>query len=338
MKILMLAALWLLPLVNASGALPGDRGPLRNAMIKVAVVLSDHATVIDFAGPWEVFQDAMLKDAHGNDIMPFDLYTVAPSKAVIHTTGSGHPGLAITPDYSFADAPVPDIVVIGAQSGGPGLEDWLRKIHGEHKLIMSVCTGAFKLGKAGLLDGKPATTHHWYFGDFAREFPKVKLVREVRYVQADPITFTAGGLTSGVDLALHVVDKYFGRKVAQNTADYMEYQGSGWKSNHGISVLTTPVTHEKWAGKLANGERVVLTITTRGASSSFATNFPALHAHDVKTSAESHGNQVTFTFDIDSTRATFTGTVNEAKTRVTGTFKRGNRSYPLTLVKGEQGG
>ncbi|HET7922137.1 MAG TPA: DJ-1/PfpI family protein, partial [Gammaproteobacteria bacterium] len=237
----------LLTLLPGLGALavptPGKVTPPRNAMIKVAVVISDGATVIDFAGPWEVFQDTMLKDDKGNSVMPFDLYTVAPTKAPIHTTGSGHPGMLITPDYSFADAPIPDIVVIGAQSGGPGLTEWLKKVHADHKVIMSVCTGAFKLAQTGLLDGKQATTHHWYFGNFARQFPDVKLVKQVRYVQADPITFSAGGLSSGIDLSLHIVADYFGETVAQNTADYMEYQGNGWKSNKGISVLTTPVTH-----------------------------------------------------------------------------------------------
>src|SRR6185437_16131177 len=220
-SLLFVTALSMVPFLNASADEP--RSEPADAMIKVAVVLSPHATMIDFAGPWEVFQDTMMEDSHGNHVMPFDLYTVAPSKAPLHTSGSGHDGMTVTPDYSFADAPTPDIVVIGAQAGGPGLSEWLRKIHGERKLIMSVCTGAFKLAGAGLLDGKEATTHHWYFGNFTRDFPQVKLVQQVRYVQADPLTFTAGGLTSGIDLALHVVADRFGEDVAQQTADFMEY-------------------------------------------------------------------------------------------------------------------
>jgi transcriptional regulator GlxA family with amidase domain len=93
-----------------------------------------------------------------------------------------------------------------------------------------VCTGAFRVAQAGLLDGLPATTHHDYLDKFAAEFPKVRIVRSVRYVQSEPTIYTAGGLTSGVDLALHIVEGYFGHEVAQKTADYMEYQGSGWKS------------------------------------------------------------------------------------------------------------
>jgi transcriptional regulator GlxA family with amidase domain len=62
--------------------------------------------------------------------------------------------MTVTPDYDFADAPEPDLLVIGAQSGGLGLTEWLRKIHKDNKIIMSVCTGAFKVAQAGLLDGR----------------------------------------------------------------------------------------------------------------------------------------------------------------------------------------
>lgn len=195
----------------------------KSGTIKVAFVLSEGATVIDFAGPWEVFQDT-------DSRMPFELYTVAPSKMALHTSGNNQHGMIITPDYTFADAPEPDLVVIGAQSGGPGLSDWLQKIHKDKKIILSVCTGAFKVAQAGLLDGRQATTHHQFTDKLASDYPNVKVVRSVRFVQSDPIIYTAGGLTSGVDLALHIVETYFGRAVAQKTADYMEYQGTGWKN------------------------------------------------------------------------------------------------------------
>lgn len=149
---------------------------------------------------------------------------------------AGGAGMLVTPDYSFADAPVPDIVVIGAQSGGAGLSDWLRKVHAQHATIMSVCTGAYRLAESGLLDGKSATTHHDSYGDFASQFPKVKLVRSVRYVESDPTIYTAGGLSSGIDLALHLVALRYGDKTAAETAYTMEYQGTGWKTNVGVTA------------------------------------------------------------------------------------------------------
>jgi len=211
---------------TSSSSSPREQAKLiapTSGSIKVAFVLSDSATVIDFAGPWEVFQDTDAK-------VPFELFTVAPSKSPLQTSGTGGHGLTITPDYSFADAPEPDVVVIGAQRGGAGLTEWLQKIHQNRKVILSVCTGAFRVAQAGLLDGRTATTHHQFTDKLASEFPKVHVVRSVRYVQSEPLLFTAGGLTSGIDLALHIVDDYFGREVAQHTADYMEYQSSAWKT------------------------------------------------------------------------------------------------------------
>src|SRR5262245_4879641 len=104
---------------------------------------------------------------------------------------------------------MPDVVLVGAQRGAPGLIEWLRKVAAEKRVVLSVCTGAFKLAEAGLLDGKPATTHHDFFDRFATRFPKVELRRGKRFVKSDERTFTAGGLTSGIDLALHVVELYY---------------------------------------------------------------------------------------------------------------------------------
>ena len=189
----------------------------------VAFVLTDGATMIDFAGPWEVFQD--VRTASGeNMVMPFELYTVGESRNPVHTSG----GMTVVPDYTFEDAPTPGIVVIPAQRGAAKMADWLRHMDKESDVVMSVCTGAFQLGKAGLLDGKKATTHHEFYDQFQKSFPKTKLVKGMRFVQSDEVVYTAGGLTSGIDLALHIVDKYYGREVALQTAKYMEYESTHW--------------------------------------------------------------------------------------------------------------
>jgi transcriptional regulator GlxA family with amidase domain len=194
---------------------PADKKP-----IPVAFVLTEGATVIDFAGPWEVFQDAGGPDG----VDHFQLFTVGSSKQPIRASG----GLTITPDYSFDDAPPARIIVIPAQRGDPKLADWLRQRDKEAEVVMSVCTGAFQLGKAGLLDGKQATTHHNFYDQFEKAFPKARLVKNQRYVQSDDVIYTAGGLTSGTDLALHILVEYYGREFAQKTADYMEYQSKSW--------------------------------------------------------------------------------------------------------------
>jgi transcriptional regulator GlxA family with amidase domain len=227
-----------LGVVVAAGALPfsvippvsiessdGKLTPPAKGKIPVAFAISEGATVIDFAGPWEVFQDVHVttRGTSHDEMMPFQLFTVAEKIETI--TGSG--GLKLVPDYTFDTAPQAKVVVVPAQRGSKALHAWLRKVVDSTDVLMSVCTGAFQLGHAGLLKGKSATTHHDFFDEFAREFPDVKLKRGLRFVEEEKIS-TAGGLSSGIDLALRVVDRYFGRDVAQQTAVYMEYQSKGW--------------------------------------------------------------------------------------------------------------
>lgn len=201
--------------------------PPAKGLIPVAFLISDGAAMIDFAGPWEVFQDVMMDDLH----MPFHLYTVAASAKKIRVSG----GMQIVPDFTFANAPAPKVLVIPAQSDhSPAVLNWIRKSSQTADVTMSVCTGAFLLAKTGLLDGKSATTHHNSFKVFERQFPNITLKRGARFVDEGNLA-SAGGLTSGMDLAMHVVERYFGRDVAQTNAFYMEYQGSGWKDASGAA-------------------------------------------------------------------------------------------------------
>jgi transcriptional regulator GlxA family with amidase domain len=220
--------------LSAHGA-TGFNGPTapKTGRIRVAFTLTEGATVMDFGGPWEVFQDVMIEGrGSGDDQMPFELYTVGDSTAPI--TGSG--GLKLVPDYTFDNAPAPKVVVVGAQRGSPKLTAWLQKVAADPRtdIVMSVCTGAFKLAGAGLLNGKAATTHHDFFESFQERFPKVQLQKGMRFVESDSRTMTSGGLTSGIDLALHVVALYFGDTVAEKTVAYMEYQSNGWR--HGTAA------------------------------------------------------------------------------------------------------
>lgn len=221
-----LFALFLLLLPLSLGAAERKLSPPADNRIVVAFVMTEGATMIDFAGPWEVFQDVMF-DKDGEHVMPFQLYTVSDSREPIRASA----GMKIIPDYTFDDAPKAHVVVIGAQRGrSKKMIDWLRAQHGTADIVMSVCTGAFKLALTGLLDGKPATTHHDFYERFVAEVPKAKLVKSKRFVKGSDKIYTAGGLTSGIDLALHVVELYYGRETAQRTATYMEYESDGWKN------------------------------------------------------------------------------------------------------------
>src|SRR5438477_7367251 len=191
--------------------------PPAQGSIPVAFVISNGAQVIDFTGPWEVFQDVMVP---GRTDHPFHLYTVSESTSPIHTSG----GMKIVPEYTFGNAPAPKVIVIPAQSEpSEATLEWIRKSTKSTDVTMSDCTGAFVLAKTGLLSGKAATTFHGAFVSFANEFPEIHLKRGARFVE-DGNLATAGGLSSGIDLALRVVERYYGREVAQKTAYNMEYQ------------------------------------------------------------------------------------------------------------------
>jgi YHS domain-containing protein/putative intracellular protease/amidase len=209
--------------------------PLQGS-IPVAFLISEGAVVIDFCGPWEVFRDVHIA---GRQDHPFRLYTVAETTAPIHAGG----GMQIIPDYSLANAPAPKVIVIPAQSEpSAALLEWIRKSSKNTDVTMSVCTGAFVLAKTGLLSGKAATTYHAAFVSFASEFPDVHLKRGARFVE-DGNLATAAGLSSGIDLALHVVERYYGRDIAQQTAYNMEYQGQGWMNPDSNQIYArTPVS------------------------------------------------------------------------------------------------
>jgi transcriptional regulator GlxA family with amidase domain len=195
----------------------------KNRQLVAAFVIGEGANVLDAAGSWEVFQDTMPADW---STMAFDLYTVADSPAPLRATG----GFTIVPTYSFAQgrAPQPNVIVMGAQGQHSAAKiAWIRKMSVHADVVMSVCTGAFLLAETGLIDGRKATTHHDFYADFAKQFPEVGLVRDVRYVENPGGKFcSAGGISSGIELALRVVDRYFGPATTSRTAYYMEYNRS----------------------------------------------------------------------------------------------------------------
>lgn len=205
--------------------------PPANGVINVAFIVSDQTALIDLAGPWEAFSDTMLTPKGGiwrggdDMIMPFNVYTVSDSQKPISAEG-----LQIVPNYTFENAPKPQVIVIPAQGGrSDAQKKWLLENARTADLTMSVCTGASMLAAYGLLDHQKATTHHLYVDNMQKKYPAVQFVSGLRYIDNDKVA-TAGGLSSGIDLALHVVERYYGREIAQTAADYMEYKGELWKN------------------------------------------------------------------------------------------------------------
>jgi putative intracellular protease/amidase/YHS domain-containing protein len=224
---------------EGSAPLASDTSPSGAALplpttgpIPVAFLLSDGAVVIDFCGPWAVFEAVSVTGRHA---AAFRLYTVAETSAPITASS----GMKVVPDFTFKTAPAPKVVVIPAQNGeGDAALDWIRRVTHQTDVTMSVCTGAYLLARTGLLSGKSATTHHSAYSDFAMQFPDVRMVRGARFVETGNLA-TAGGLSSGIDLSLRVVERYFGRDVAAQTAYHMEYQGHGWMDPNSNSAYRT---------------------------------------------------------------------------------------------------
>jgi transcriptional regulator GlxA family with amidase domain len=173
--------------------------------------------LLDFAGPAETFQAA-------NRGRAFNVYTVAETLEPILSQRF----VTITPQYTIANCPPPDIVVIpGGNSSvvrrSKRMVAWVKDVSKDAGLMFSVCTGAFVLAQAGLLDGLEATSHHEALEALQSEYPKVKVRADRRIVDNGKI-ITAAGVSAGIDGALHVVDRLCGRDAAQRTAVYMEYK------------------------------------------------------------------------------------------------------------------
>lgn len=178
----------------------------------VAILLFDRVEIIDFAGPWEVFGGAGYK-----------VFTVAERLDPVNTVY----GQKIVADYTFDNSPKADVLLV--PGGGVGgavanakLIKWVQDNAKNSTYVMSVCTGAFILAKADLLNGLTATTVRGGIDRLATAFPNIKVVYDKRYVDNGKIITTAG-LSSGIDGAFYLVSKALGKATAQQVALGIEY-------------------------------------------------------------------------------------------------------------------
>ena len=191
--------------------------PVRN----VAIVIYDAVEILDFAGPTQVFAAA------GNgvdDQNAFHVYTVGKSTTPLKSHGV----LQVVPEYSFDNAPLPDILVLPGGNSATVTEDkkamaWIARATAKAEISMSVCTGAFILGKLGLLKGKTVTTWYGAVDRLRQAVPDANVQDGRRFVDNGKIITTAG-VSAGIDGALHVVARLHGRAAADDTARYLEYR------------------------------------------------------------------------------------------------------------------
>jgi putative intracellular protease/amidase/YHS domain-containing protein len=186
--------------------------PVRN----VAILIFDGMELLDFAGPAEVFTVTGRGPA-------FKVHLVASTREPVTSQRL----VKMTPVHTLADCPRPDVIVIPGGNVGKLAQDqrvldWIKQSASQAEIVLSVCTGAFVLANAGLLDGGEATTHWGSIARLREQFPKVTVRENRRFVDNGKI-ITAAGVSAGIDASLHVVQRLLGEATARQTARYMEY-------------------------------------------------------------------------------------------------------------------
>jgi transcriptional regulator GlxA family with amidase domain len=201
--------------------------------LNVGILIFDAADVLDFCGAYEVFSLAgrLICNTNYQDYgeSATNVFTVAQSDQIIKARG----GLAVKPDYTFDNHPEIEVLVVPGgwgsrhQAENPVLLDWLKRVSKQTWVNASVCTGAFLLGKAGLLEGRRATTHWRSLDRLGATFPNTIVVRDLKWVDEGEV-ITSAGISAGIDMSLHLLERLFNREVALITARQMEYQ---WNEN-----------------------------------------------------------------------------------------------------------
>src|SRR5215813_4175482 len=186
----------------------------------VAILIFEDVEVLDYCGPFEVFSVAN----RFTDPPAFNVFTLAANAGPVLTRG----GLSVDPHHRLTDCPRPDLLLV---PGGQGtrremhnlaLIDWIKARSQDAELVLSVCTGALLLAKAGLLDGLEATTHHGAIDLLRQCAPQTTVHADRRFVDNGMVVCSAG-IAAGIDMSLHVVGRLLGQEVAHKTARQMEY-------------------------------------------------------------------------------------------------------------------
>ncbi len=194
----------------------------------LAILIFEGVQIIDYTAPWEVFGHAPSSGEHQH---AFEIYTVAPKAGPITTAM----GMSVNPKYTFENAPKADVLLLPGGNvddhmDDPRVKKWVQDTTKDAEIVLSVCNGAFFLGRAGLLDGLEATTFAGMIDDLQAAVPKARVVRDKRFVDNGKI-ITSAGLSSGIDGALHVIERLFGKGNAQVAATALEYD---WRPDGGF--------------------------------------------------------------------------------------------------------
>lgn len=191
----------------------------------VGIYIFDDVEVLDLGGPFEVFSTAsrMKSCLQPGTAKPFEVFTIADTVRSVRARG----GLMVQPNFDITNHPAVDLFivpggVVTAELKRDSIIGWITRTAAKASLTASVCTGAFLLGKAGLLRGKTITTHWEDIDDFRSIFPDIPVQGETRWVDAGTIV-TSAGISAGLDMSLHLVARLEGEELAVRTARQMDY-------------------------------------------------------------------------------------------------------------------
>ena len=192
---------------------------------QVGIVVYEEVEVLDFCGPFEVFSVTRLnEEKRREEPSPFSAFLVAETKSPVVATC----GMKVVPDHDLDSCPKLDILLVPGgwgfrhQMNNERLLKWIADRSRQVETLTSVCTGALLLGKAGLLDGKRATTHWRWLESMQEQFPNVTVEKRLHFVE-DGALFSSAGISAGIDMSLRLVIRYYGEAVARATARHMEY-------------------------------------------------------------------------------------------------------------------
>jgi transcriptional regulator GlxA family with amidase domain len=204
-------------------------------MLNVGILVFDDVEVLDFCGPFEVFTTAsrVHTRSHGAANAPFRCTLVAPEMRPIRARA----GLRALPDRDLSAQTDIDVLIVpgGDVSGvlrNRAVIEWIRHQYPHTRITASVCTGAFLLAEAKLVDGLEVTTHWEDCDDLERNYPSLTVRRDVPWVDCGKVV-TSGGISAGIDMSLHLVERLAGRALAEATARQMEYRWNDY-AQHGF--------------------------------------------------------------------------------------------------------
>ena len=191
----------------------------------VAILIFDDVEVLDFCGPFEVFGVTGRK----TDTKAFNVYTVAEKSPILARNG-----LSVNPTYTFDNCLQPNILLVPGGFGtrreinNARIITWIKEQFPKVELMLSVCTGAMLLAKAGVLDGLKATTHFLAEAELRTVAPNTTICMSERYVDNGTV-ITSAGISAGIDMALYTVGRLLGAEVSAETARFMQYDY--WKGS-----------------------------------------------------------------------------------------------------------